>query len=102
MSLSVRFLRVLCVSAVSFVFFTAAAQPLPSLSNTTPIYLRQGESREVPLEGQNLAGAQSVSLAAARGITAVLVAPEKPGAMPLRLKLVATPDAAIGDRELRL
>ena len=79
----------------------ARAQPVPTLTNTAPIYLRQGESRDVELSGQNLASAQSVALPDARGLTASLDKPAKTNG-PLHVKLTATTNAPLGDREMRI
>src|SRR3954467_4801886 len=34
----------------------ASAQPLPALTGVPPVYLKQGESQDLTLTGQNLAG----------------------------------------------
>jgi hypothetical protein len=79
----------------------ASAQSVPTLTSASPVYLRQGESREVELGGQNLFSAQSVALPDAKGVTASLDKSAK-GNGPLHVKLAATADAALGDREMRI
>jgi hypothetical protein len=74
-----------------------SAQPMPNLSGMAPIYLRQGETREVVLNGQNLGGAQRAEVAAPKGVTAELLS-----GTPLRVKLAAAGDAPLGERELRI
>src|SRR5689334_1007960 len=75
------------------------AQPMPSLSGVLPVYLRQGESREITLTGQNLTTATSITIPDAAGVTAKLLAAEKPNT-PRHVKLSASTDARLGDREL--
>src|SRR4051794_26368791 len=77
----------------------AFAQPTPTLGGVPPVYLRQGESRDIPLTGQNLATATSVAMPDPKGLTAELM--PKKGAAPF-LKLTASPDASLGDREIRI
>src|SRR5258706_5550485 len=77
------------------------AQPVPMIADASPIYLRQGESREVALNGQNLSAATAALIAQGRGVTIALMAKEKADA-PVRLKLAAPADAPLGDREMRL
>jgi hypothetical protein len=87
----------LWLAVVSLLFAWAGeAQPLPVLANSEPVYLMQGTTREVALQGQNLAAAQSLMITEARGLTATLV----PGST--RVKLLASPDAALGDRQVRV
>lgn len=80
----------------------AAAQPAPILNPASPIALKQGQSIDLSLAGQNLARITSTAVADARGLTVDLIKPEKPGETEIKLKLSATADAAPGDRELRL
>src|SRR5260370_34846718 len=54
------------------------AQPSPALTNMAPVYLRQGELREITLSGQNLGNAKEALLAEPKGITAMLIIPAKP------------------------
>src|SRR5438552_963779 len=58
-----------CAIVASLLAFSlrSIAQPVPSLSGMAPLYLRQGESRELTLSGQNLTAAQSVALPDTRG-----------------------------------
>lgn len=80
---------------------TISAQPIPQLSNTVPVYIRRGESREIALTGKNLSINPSIALPDAKGVKASLILSEKAGETP-RLKCFAAPDAALGDRELRI
>jgi hypothetical protein len=94
MKLGRSVMLILCSLAMSHIVW---AQPMPSLSGMAPIYLRQGETREVVLNGQNLGGAQRAEVAAPKGLTAELLA-----GTPLRVKLSAAGDAPLGERELRI
>lgn len=88
----------------------AVAQPLPALAGVPPVYLKQGESQDLTLTGQNLAGVTAVVVVPdPRGLTAALVQPDKPADgskpdanAPAKVKLSAAADAPLGDRELRL
>src|SRR5437879_3303321 len=64
----------------------SGAQPAPSLSGVLPVYLRQGESREITLSGRNLAAAIAVAMPDAAGVTATLLPAEKSNT-PRHLKL---------------
>jgi hypothetical protein len=66
------------------------------LTNSEPIYLMQGTAREVALQGQDLDAAQSLMITDPRGLSATLVPGNK------RVKLQAAPDAAFGDRQVRV
>ena len=78
------------------------AQPGPVLNPPPPIALQQGQTIEVVLSGANLGTITSSPIADARGLSASLVKPEKPNPGELHLKISATADAALGDREMRL
>jgi hypothetical protein len=80
----------------------AAAQPAPALDPPPPFALKQGQSIELKLGGQNLGRIASTSVADARGLTVEPIKPEKPSETEIKLKLSAAADAALGDRELRL
>lgn len=85
---------VVCCSSVMVI-----AQPQPTLGGMSPVYLRQGEAREVALAGQNLKDAKDVVVSGPAGVTAQLLS--KPKGLPA-VKLSASADAALGDRELRV
>ena len=53
------------------------AQPAPALTNVPPVYLKQGESQELTLTGQNLGGVSSVAVADPRGVVAALLDAEE-------------------------
>lgn len=97
-----------CRSAVVLTLFLglciarAAGQPAPALNPPPPIALKQGQSIEITLAGQNLGPLASAVVADARGLSAQLLKSDKPGETEIKLKLSAAPDAALGDRELRL
>ena len=94
-------MKLLLVIALFTGAFSAAAQPVPQLTNTEPVYLRQGSTREIELSGKNISIAPSIALPDARGVTPSLLLSDKPGGLP-RLRCTAAPDAALGDRELRI
>ena len=79
----------------------ALSQPVPAFVGVGPVYLRQGETRDVAVAGNNLSGATAVLLPGASGVTATLVTPAKPKAPPT-IHIVVSADAVLGNRELRL
>jgi len=78
------------------------AQPAPTFSGVPPIALKQGQSIELTLNGKDLDSLASAAVADPRGLTITLDKPQKPNAGEVRLKIAAAPDAALGDREMRL
>ncbi|HSU67094.1 MAG TPA: hypothetical protein VLJ39_09495, partial [Tepidisphaeraceae bacterium] len=80
----------------------AAAQSGPAINPPPPMALRQGESIEVTLSGQHLDTVTSVPVSDAQGVKVELAKLDKPKSNELHLKIAAAPDAALGDRELRL
>src|SRR5438046_2662719 len=68
----------LAVVAVCALARLAAAQPFPALTGVPPVYLKQGESQDLTLTGQNLAGVTAVVVPDPRGVAAALVQPDKP------------------------
>jgi hypothetical protein len=82
---------------------SAQAQPTPTLSGVTPVYLKQSESQELTLSGANIGDATLLAMSDARGVTAELIpASGKPTANQLKVKIAAAADAVLGTRELRI
>ncbi|MDB5299378.1 MAG: peptidase domain protein, partial [Phycisphaerales bacterium] len=83
----------------------AAAQSVPTFSSPTSLSIQRGQSSELTLSGQHLAAVASVTIRHARGLEVAILPPAQ-GAQPndgqLRVKLSAAPDAALGEREVRL
>ncbi|MDB5293048.1 MAG: hypothetical protein JWL69_4289, partial [Phycisphaerales bacterium] len=84
---------------------SAAAQSVPTLSTPTSLSIQRGQSSEITLSGQHLAAVASVTIHHARGLEVAILPPAQ-GAQPndgqLHVKLSAAPDAALGEREVRL
>ena len=79
----------------------AAGQPAPSVNNTL-VSVQRGQTLEVTVSGANLTAVASTGMPDPQGLEATLVKPEKPANDSAKLKLVAAPDAAPGEREIRL
>ena len=97
-----HFLCILIFGSCLIATHPARAQPAPNLTNVPPIALKRGASIDVTLNGRSLASLASASIAEPHGLTVTLVKPETPTENEIHLKLAAAPDAALGDRELRL
>src|SRR5688500_11758802 len=81
----------------------AAAQPVPVVNAPTPpLAVLRGQSAEVTLGGQGLAGVNAVGLADPRGLEVVLIKAEPANDGQVKLKLTAAADAEPGEREVRL
>lgn len=81
-----------------------AQSAVPAVNSAT-LFLQRGQSMEAPLTGQHLANVTSIALPHARGLQVSIVRPPKtakPSDGQLRLKLWTDPDAALGEREMRL
>ena len=79
----------------------AAGQPVPSINNPI-VSVQRGQTLEVAVGGANLADVSSAGLAEAQGLDVSLVKSDRPPGDRAKLKLVAAPDAAPGEREIRL
>ena len=97
-----RFAQILAIAFSLWLVAIASAQPVPTLSGLTPIYFKQGESREVTLTGGNLGTVTSAVVIGAKGLSADLITPDKPNPSQAKLKLTVAVSAPLGDRELRL
>lgn len=93
-------------TALFSVFFAmvaaAKAAPAPTVGAVPPAAMKQGETIELKIAGQNLSGVASASVVNPRGLSVELVKPEKPNPNEIRLKITSAVDAALGDREMRL
>jgi hypothetical protein len=87
------FLPALLLVAFVSLSQTASAQPVPTVSNVAPVYLKHGESLDLTITGGNLADVSSVAVPNPRGLAVELVKPEKPDAAKAQLKLTAAADA---------
>ncbi len=94
-----RFVGPLVVLLVASV---VRAQPAPVLTNSPPLYIQAGQSREVTLAGQNLTSPGSIVMADAQGLEAALINGDKPADNQVRVRLTAAPTALPGERELRV
>lgn len=98
--------RVRLAMLVLGVLFAAAsavqAVPAPTLNAVPPIALKQGQTLEVAVTGAILAGIASAPVVDARGVNVELLKSDNPNPNQLRLKVTASGDAALGDREMRL
>ena len=82
----------------------ADAQPVPSV-NSPAISVQRGQTLDLAVNGANLAAVSSVGMGDGQGLEVSLAKPEKdakPNEAQARLKVVAGPDAAPGEREVRL
>src|SRR5215208_2454320 len=82
----------------------AAAQPVPSV-NSPAISVQRGQTLDLAVGGANLGAVSSVGMRDPQGLEVSLAKPEKdakPNDAQARLKVVAAPDAAPGEREVRL
>lgn len=79
----------------------AVAQPVPSVGNSL-VSVQRGQTLEIAVTGANLAGVTTIGIAEPLGLEATLVKPDKPEDGRAKLRLVAAPDAAPGEREIRL
>src|SRR5438045_734611 len=80
------------------------AQPAPSVSGGA-VSIQRGQTLDRFVSGSSLGGVSSVGLAEPQGLDVSLATPEKdakPNDAQARLKVVAAPDAAPGEREVRL
>src|SRR4051794_29091253 len=96
----------LAVAAALLAAAPAAAQTsYPMVTHTTPVAVQRGTTAEVTVEGRmNFAGTYK-ALFEGTGLTAeVLPPPPKSPAAPtsVKLKITASPTAAVGPREFRL
>lgn len=78
------------------------AVPAPTLTTVPPIALKQGETVDITVAGQNLTAVASAPVLDPRGVTVELRPSDKPNPGQLHLKVTASADAALGDREMRL
>ena len=81
-----------------------AAQPVPSV-NSPAISVQRGQTLDLAVGGANLGAVSSVGMRDPQGLDVSLAKPEKdakPNDGQARLKVVAAPDAAPGEREMRL
>ena len=80
---------------------TTSAQPVPSV-NSSILAVQRGQTLEVAITGSNLGMVGSTGVRDPQGLDASLVKADKPQDGQTKLKLVAAPDAAPGEREVRL
>lgn len=88
--------------AILLAAVAARAEPGPALTNPPPVYLQQGESREIEMSGSHLERVTGAAVPEPRGVEAALVKPDKPSAGSAKVKLSVSADAPLGLRELRL
>ena len=82
----------------------ALAQPVPSVTSGT-VSVQRGQTLDLAVSGSSLGTVSSVGLREPQGLDVSLARPEKdakPGDGQARVKVVAAPDAAPGEREVRL
>src|SRR2546428_10214898 len=80
----------------------APAQPVPSVNNPA-VSVQRGQTLDLTVGGANLAAVSSVGMGDGQGLEVSLAKPEKdakPNDAQARLKVVAAPDAAPGEREV--
>jgi len=95
-ALLATFVLGLCVACV------ATAQPAPTLGPTPPLALRRGQTIEPSLAGEHLAALASAAIENPGGVSITLVNPTKPDEHQVRVKITASPDASLGEHEVRL
>ena len=94
----------LVVSLALIIARPVAAQPAPSVTSPA-ISVQRGQTLDLTVNGANLASLSSVGMRDAQGLEVSLARPDKdakPNPNQARLKVVAAPDAAPGEREVRL
>jgi len=94
--------KIVVLAVLFAVCGTVGAAPAPTVSAVPAVALKQGQTIEVTVGGQNLAGVTSAPVADSRGVSVELAKAEKPNPSELRLKITASGEAALGDREMRL
>src|SRR6186997_2442300 len=80
------------------------AQPIPSITSPA-ISVQRGQTLDLVVGGANLGAVSSVGMRDSQGVEVALAKPDKdakPNDGQARLKVVAAPDAAPGEREIRL
>ncbi|MBI3417334.1 MAG: PPC domain-containing protein [Verrucomicrobia bacterium] len=65
-------------ASVVLASFTAIAQPVPKLTTLSQDWLQRGTTNEITLTGESLAGASRIVFSGDAGLSASIVAPEKP------------------------
>lgn len=95
-----------CIIAalVALVASPVRAQPAPSV-NSPAVSVQRGQTLDLAVGGANLATVTSIGMRDPSGLDVSLAKPEKdakPNDGQARLKVVAAPDAAPGEREVRL
>src|SRR2546422_6690377 len=99
------FRAVASVAIATFVVIAGAGsakgQPVPSVNNPA-VSVQRGQTLDLTVGGANLAAVSSVGMGDGQGLEVSLAKPEKdakPNEARARLKVVAAPDAAPGERE---
>lgn len=80
----------------------AGQQPAPALNPPPVMAVMRGQSIDVTVAGRNLTALASASIAGRAGVSVELVKGDKPNPLELRLKITASAEAALGEREFRL
>jgi hypothetical protein len=97
------FLLLVAVGALAMTV-RAHAQPVPTISGAPQIFVQRGQAVDITLSGKALASVETLALTRARGVQIALVPADGKNSTPgkLHLHVSADPEAALGDRELRL
>lgn len=99
--------------------FCSLAQPIPKLTSLSQDWLQRGTTNEITLTGESLAGASRIVLSGDGGLTASIVAPDKPSVnveasiggiatadasddKKITARLIVLVDATLRPRELRV